>query len=131
MTLENLQIESLARRVGEPLESLAGKLLTALDFRRDGRDAPPRAGVRGAMDPREQGRTNRQPRLPAHVAPIERPARPLIREPAAGVLGLHPRTLDRWARRGRLLTIDLGGTVRIPVAETLRLQPIAAPWRTA
>jgi excisionase family DNA binding protein len=87
------------------------------------------------MGPREQGRTNRQPRLPAHLAPItvliERPARPLTREQAARVLGLHPRTLDRWARRGRLLTIDLGGTVRIPVAETLRLQPIAAPRRTA
>jgi excisionase family DNA binding protein len=80
------------------------------------------------------GRTD-EPRLPAHLAPItvviERLARPLTREQAARVLRLHPRTLDRWARRGRLLTIDLGGTVRIPVAETLRLQPIAAPRRTA
>lgn len=80
------------------------------------------------------GRTG-QARLPAHLAPItvliERPARPLTREQAARVLGLHPRTLDRWARCGRLLTIDLGGTVRIPVAETRRLQPIAAPRRTA
>jgi hypothetical protein len=80
------------------------------------------------------GRTD-QPRLPAHLAPItvliERPARPLTREQAARVPGFHPRTLDRWARRGRLLTIDLGGTVRSPVAETLRLQPIAEPRRTA
>jgi excisionase family DNA binding protein len=135
MTVENQHIESLARRVGELLESIARKLLRTGLARRSRRDAPPRAGVRGVMGPREQGRTNRQPRLPAHLAPItvliERPARPLTREQAARVLGLHPRTLDRWARRGRLLTIDLGGTVRIPVAETLRLQPIAAPRRTA
>jgi excisionase family DNA binding protein len=64
-------------------------------------------------------------RLPAHLAPIrvliERPTRPLTREQAARVLGLHTRTLDRWARRGRLLTIDLGGTVRIPADEAQRL----------
>jgi excisionase family DNA binding protein len=75
-----------------------------------------------------------QARLPAHVTPItvlmERPARPLTREQAARVLGLHARTLDRWARRGRLLTIDLGGTVRIPAAEMRRLQSIAALRRT-
>ena len=74
-------------------------------------------------------------RLPAHLAPIRvliaRPARPLTREQAARVLGLHTRTLDRWARRGRLLTIDLGGTVRIPAVETRRLQSIAAPRRTS
>jgi excisionase family DNA binding protein len=75
------------------------------------------------------------PRLPAHLAPIrvlvERPARPLTREQAARVLGLHPRTLDRWARRGRLRTIDLGGTVRIPVLETRRLRSIAARRRSS
>jgi excisionase family DNA binding protein len=80
------------------------------------------------------GRTD-QARLPAHLAPItvlmERPARPLTREQAARVLGLHARTLDRWARRGRLLTIDLGGTVRIPAAEMRRLQSIATLRRTA
>jgi hypothetical protein len=32
MTLENQHIESLARRVGELLESIARKLLTALDL---------------------------------------------------------------------------------------------------
>jgi hypothetical protein len=32
MTLENQHIESLARRVGEPLQSMAGKPRTALDF---------------------------------------------------------------------------------------------------
>jgi excisionase family DNA binding protein len=64
-------------------------------------------------------------RLPAHLEPItvqtERPARPLTREQAASALGRHARTLDRWARRGQLLAIDLGGTVRIPATEAQRL----------
>jgi excisionase family DNA binding protein len=68
-------------------------------------------------------------RLPAHLDPIivqaERPARPLTREQAASELGLHARTLDRWARRGQLLTIHLGGIVRIPAAEARRLQATA------
>lgn len=83
---------------------------------------------------RESGRTTRG-RLPAHLEPItvetERPPRPLTREQAARALGLHARTLDRWARRGQLLTIDLGGTVRIPAAETRRLQSTARMRRTA
>lgn len=62
-----------------------------------------------------------RPRLPAHLAPIrvvsDRPPRPLTREQAAELLGLHPRTLDRWVHRGRLHVIDLRGTVRIPVTE--------------
>jgi excisionase family DNA binding protein len=65
-------------------------------------------------------------RLPAHLDPIivetERPEAPLTREQAAQALGLHARTLDRWARHGQLLTIHLGGTVRIPAAEARRLQ---------
>jgi excisionase family DNA binding protein len=70
------------------------------------------------------------PRLPAHLAAIRvehcRPPRPLTREQAAELLGLHPRTLDRWVRRGRLGVIDLRGTVRIPVAEAARVSSIAA-----
>ena len=73
----------------------------------------------------------RPPRLPLHLAPItveqDRPPRPLTREQAAGVLGVHPRTVDRWARRGRLRVIDLGGTVRIRFAEASRVSGIA-PW---
>jgi excisionase family DNA binding protein len=72
----------------------------------------------------------RAPRLPAHLVPInverERPPRPLTREQAANALGLHPRTLDRWVRRGRVGAIDLGGTVRIPAAETARVESIPA-----
>ena len=70
-------------------------------------------------------------RLPDHLVPIiverERPPRPLTREQAAHALGLHPRTLDRWVRRGRLRAIDLGGIVRIPAAEVSRVQSIL-PW---
>jgi excisionase family DNA binding protein len=73
----------------------------------------------------------RQPRLPAHLTAIrvlgERPPRPLTREAAAEVLGVHPRTIDRWARRGRLRLIDLGGTVRMPADEANRLRHIQ-PW---
>ncbi len=76
-------------------------------------------------------RREEQPTLPAHLAPIrvlcERPPRPLTREEAAEQLGLHPRTIDRWARRGRLRLIDLGGTVRMPADEASRLQYIQ-PW---
>ena len=72
------------------------------------------------------GGSTARARLPAHLDPIivqtERPARPLTREQAARALGLHARTLDRWARHGQLLTIHLGGTVRIPAAEARRLQ---------
>lgn len=68
------------------------------------------------------------PRLPAHLAPIsvvsDRPPRLLTREQAAELLGLHPRTLDRWVHRGRLRVIDLRGTVRIPVAELARVRSI-------
>ena len=136
MTLKKQHIESLARRAGEPLESIARKILTALDLARcGGRDAPSRAGARGLMDAREQARTNRSVSPPAHLAPIsvlvERPAAPLIRERTARALGLHARRLDRWARRGPLLTIDLAGTVRTPVAKMPRVQPIAGPRRTA
>jgi excisionase family DNA binding protein len=56
----------------------------------------------------------------------DRPPRPLTREQAADLLGLHPRTLDRWVRRGRLGVIDLGGTVRVPMAEADRARSIAA-----
>lgn len=69
--------------------------------------------------------------LPSHLAPItvqhDRPPPPLTREQAAELLGVHPRTLDRWARRGRIRAIDLGGTVRIPLAEANRARQIA-PW---
>jgi excisionase family DNA binding protein len=72
----------------------------------------------------------RAARLPAHLVPIsvqhERPPRPLTREQAAALLGLHPRTLDRWIRRERLRVFNLGGTVRVPVAEANRVQSIAA-----
>ena len=54
-------------------------------------------------------------------------ADPLTREQAADLLGVHPRTLDRWTRRGRLRAIDLGGTVRIPLAEANRVSRIP-PW---
>ena len=64
--------------------------------------------------------------LPSHLAAIrvvtQRPNGLLTREQAAQVLGIHARTLDRWARCGRVLTIDFGGTVRVPVTETRRLQ---------
>lgn len=64
-------------------------------------------------------------RLPIHLAPIEvertRGAPPLTREQAAELLGIHPRTLDRWARLERIRVIDLGGTVRIRVDEVHRL----------
>lgn len=70
--------------------------------------------------------------LPAHLVPIRvqpnRPLRPLTREQAAATLGVHPRTIDRWARRGRLRLIDLGGTVRIPAEEGSRLRG-ARRWR--
>jgi excisionase family DNA binding protein len=83
---------------------------------------------------RPRGSTART-RLPAHLEPImvqtERPARPLTREQAAAALGLHARTLDRWARRGQLLTIDFGGTVRIPAAEARRLQSTAPGGATS
>lgn len=82
---------------------------------------------------RQRGSTVRA-RIPAHLAPItvltERPARPLTREQAANSLGLHARTLDRWARCGKLRTIDLGGTLRIPAAEVRRLRSTAAVRRT-
>lgn len=69
--------------------------------------------------------------LPAHLVPIrvqpKRPPRLLTREQVAATLGLHPRTIDRWARRGRLRLIDLGGTVRIPAEEGSRLRG-ARPW---
>jgi excisionase family DNA binding protein len=88
--------------------------------------------MQGAMT-RQRGSTARA-RLPAHLAPIkvqtERPARPLTRKQAASSLGFHARTLDRWARRGQLRTIDLGGTIRIPAAETRRLQSTAPVQRT-
>ena len=136
MTLEKQHIESLARRAGEPLESIARKILTALDLARcGGRDAPSRAGARGLMDAREQARTNRSFSPPAHLAPIsvlvERPAAPLIRERPSRALGLHARRLDRWARCEPLLTIDLAGTVRTPVAKMPRVHTIAGPRRTA
>jgi excisionase family DNA binding protein len=51
----------------------------------------------------------------------------LTREEAAVKLGVHPRTIDRWARRGRLHLIDFGGTVRMPADEASRLQHIQ-PW---
>ena len=80
--------------------------------------------MQGAMT--TQRRSIARARLPAHLAPIavqtERPARPLTREQAASSLGFHVRTLDRWARCGKLRTIDLGGTIRIPAAEARRLQ---------
>jgi excisionase family DNA binding protein len=64
-------------------------------------------------------------RLPDHLAAIHversREARPLTREQAAALLGIHPRTLDRWARLERIRVIDLGGTVRIRVDEAQRL----------
>lgn len=64
-------------------------------------------------------------RLPDHLAPIEveprRVAPPLTREQAAELLGIHPRTLDRWARLGRISVIDLGGTVRVRADEAQRL----------
>ena len=63
--------------------------------------------------------------LPAHLAAIQvergREAQPFTREQAAGLLGIHPRTLDRWARLERIRVIDLGGTVRIRVDEVQRL----------
>lgn len=66
-------------------------------------------------------------RLPDHLAPIEveptRGAQPLTREQAAELLGIHARTLDRWARLERIRVIDLGGTVRIRVDEVHRLLP--------
>ena len=72
----------------------------------------------------------RMARLPAHLAPIrvehDRPPRPLTREQAAELLGLHPRTVDRWVHRGRLHAIDLRGTVRIPVTEVARVRSIPA-----
>jgi excisionase family DNA binding protein len=76
-------------------------------------------------------RRSRLPGLPAHLVPITvervRPPRPLTRKQAANALGVHPRTVDRWVRRGRLRAVDLGGTVRIPAAETSRVQLIL-PW---
>lgn len=72
--------------------------------------------------------------LPAHLAAIQversRDAQPLTREQAAEQLGIHPRTLDRWARLERIRVIDLGGTVRIRVDEAQRLLR-AARSRTA
>ena len=72
-------------------------------------------------DPVTDGRhVVRAPGLPAHLVAIHvladrpRPPRPFTRGQAAATLGVHPRTIDRWARRGRLRVIDLGGTVRIP-----------------
>ncbi len=60
VTLENQHIESLARRVGELLESIARKLLTALDFaRRQRARCPSESRSAGSDDPREQGRKNR------------------------------------------------------------------------
>lgn len=80
---------------------------------------------------RSRARDRRRSRLPDHLVPITvergRPPRPLTREQAAEALGLHPRTLDRWIRRGRLGAIVLGGTVRISAAEASRVRSIA-PW---
>lgn len=83
-------------------------------------------------DPVTNGRhVVRAPGLPAHLVPIhvlaDRPPRPFTRGQAAATLGLHPRTIDRWARRGRLRVIDLGGTVRIPAEEASRLGN-TRPW---
>jgi excisionase family DNA binding protein len=72
----------------------------------------------------------RNPRLPAHLLPIivqaDRPTCPLTREQAAELFEVHPRTVDRWVRRGRLFAIDLGGTIRIPATEAARIKPISA-----
>lgn len=68
----------------------------------------------------------RSVRLPDHLAPIEVEPRsvapPLTREQAAELLGVHPRTLDRWARLGWISVIDLGGTVRVRADEAQRLR---------
>jgi excisionase family DNA binding protein len=59
--------------------------------------------------------------MPAHLVPIkvdaERPEPLLTREQAAAMVGIHPRTLDRWIERGRVRIIDLRGTVRVPASE--------------
>lgn len=48
------------------------------------------------------------PRLPAHLVPIvvtePRPPRPLTHHQAAGRLGMHARTLDRWIPQCELAT---------------------------
>ena len=82
------------------------------------------------MSTRRPASGSRNPRLPAHLLPIrvqaDRPTRPLTREQAAELFEVHPRTVDRWVRRGRLVAIDLGGTVRIPAAEAARVKAIPA-----
>lgn len=88
-------------------------------------EMPTRSTPTSVSDRRRSAR--RSPvRLPDHLAPIEveprRVAPPLTREQAAELLGVHPRTLDRWARLGRISVIDLGGTVRVRVDEAQRLR---------
>lgn len=87
-----------------------------------------------AVSERRQTASRSSVGLPAHLAAIHveqsRAAQPLTREQAAELLGIHPRTLDRWAKLGRIRVIDLGGTVRIRVDEAQRLVGAPRP-RTA
>ena len=73
------------------------------------------------MSPAQRKRVAEQPVLPVHLVPIivaePRPPQPLTRRQTAELLSLHPRSVDRWIRRGRIRTIDLGGTVRIAAAD--------------
>ena len=41
---------------------------------------------------------------------------------AAAILSVHPRTLKRWGRDGRIRLIELpGGQFRVPASEILRI----------
>ena len=91
--------------------------------------------MQAPREPQDSVSNDEMDRIPAHLAPITvqvvRPARPLTRQQAAHVLGVHPRTLDRWARLGLVDTIDLGGTVRISSAETYQHLRSAARRRAS
>lgn len=79
----------------------------------------------------ERKRVTKQLALPAHLVPIivaePRPPQPLTRRQIAELLSLHPRSVDRWIRRGRIRTIDLGGTVRIAAADAEQARAFE-PW---
>jgi excisionase family DNA binding protein len=83
------------------------------------------------VSPAQRKRVAERPALPVHLVPIivvgPRPQPPLTRRQTAELLSLHPRSVDRWIRRGRLRTIDLGGTVRIAAADAERARAFE-PW---
>ena len=48
-------------------------------------------------------------------------SRPLSREELADILGMSPRTIERYDQEGRIRTILVGNKKRVPMSEVLRI----------